>query len=158
LAELPPETNVGLITFNKFVQVYELIAKINTVYCVSGSKDYSNLQVMDVLGLVVKNDPRGVCHDVARKFLVPLGLNREKIIKRIKDIKPDQFIYVNERPLRALSSALNIAVTLAECSPVTPRIITFVGGPCTVGPGKVIDVSFSKMLRTHDEIFKEENV
>lgn len=113
LAVLPPETNVGLITFNKFVQVYELVAKINTVYCVSGSKDYTNLQIMDVLGLVAKHDPRGICQDVGRKFLVPLGPNRDRIIKRIKDIKPDQFIYVNERPLRALSSAFNIAITLA---------------------------------------------
>lgn len=154
LAVLAPETNVGLITYNKFVQVYELIAKINTVYCVSGSKDYTNLQIMDVLGLVVKNDPRGICHDVARKFLVPLGPNREKIIKRVKDIKPDQFIYVNERPLRALSSALNIAITIAECAPEIPRIVTFIGGPCTVGPGKVIDVGFAKMMRTQDDLFK----
>ena len=85
---------MGLITFNKFVHVHELTAKINTVYCVSGSKEYSNVQVLDVLGLQIKND-RGVCQDIAKKFLVPIGANRYKIIKRIKDVKVDQLIYVN---------------------------------------------------------------
>lgn len=154
---LPQETFIGLITFNKFVHVHELTAKINTVYCVSGSKDYTNMQVLEVLGMQIKNDPRGICHDITKKFIVQIGANREKIMKRIKDIKLDQLIYVNERPLRATSSALNIAITLAESSPVTPRIITFVGGPCTIGAGKVIEQPFEKMMRTQNDIYKGEN-
>lgn len=73
---LPEDTLVGLITFNKFVHVHELVAKINTVYCVSGARDYNNTQVLEVLGLHIKNDPRGVCHDIGKKFLVPIGANR----------------------------------------------------------------------------------
>jgi protein transport protein SEC23 len=157
IEKLPDTALVGLITFNKFVHVHELTAKINTVYCVSGSKDYTNVQVLDVLGLQIKNDPRGVCHDIAKKFLVPIGNNREKITKRIKDVKIDQLIYVNERPLRATSAAINIAITLAESSPVVPRIITFIGGPCTIGTGKIIEQSFEKMMRTQNDIYKGEN-
>jgi protein transport protein SEC23 len=138
--------------------VHELIAKINTVYCVSGSKEYTNIQILEILGMQLKNDPRGICHDIGRKFLVPIGANREKIVKRIRDIKLDQLVYVNERPLRATSSALNIAITLAECAPTIPRIISFIGGPCTLGQGKIIDQAFEKTMRTQQDIYKGDNV
>jgi hypothetical protein len=71
------------------VHVHELVAKINTVYCVSGSKDYTNTQILEVLGMQLKNDPRGICHEI------PIGANRDKIAKRIRDIKLDQLLYVN---------------------------------------------------------------
>ena len=38
---------------------------------------------------------------------------REKIIKRIKDVRPDGNIYVNERSKSCLGQALNIAITIA---------------------------------------------
>jgi hypothetical protein len=57
---LPDDTYIGLITFNKFVQIYELPSKINTIYCVSGTKEYNNSQIMEILGLAIKNDPRGI--------------------------------------------------------------------------------------------------
>ncbi len=77
------------------MHVYELNAKISTVYCVSGTKEYTPAQVLDVLGLAIKNDPRGICHDIGRKFITPVGPSREKMIKRIRDIKPDATISIN---------------------------------------------------------------
>jgi hypothetical protein len=74
--KLPDDAFIGLITFNKFVHVYELPAKINTIYCVSGTKEYNNQQVMEILGLSIKNDPRGISNEVIKRFIVQLGPNR----------------------------------------------------------------------------------
>jgi len=37
---------------------------------------------------------------------------RDKIIRRINDLKPDPVIYVNERNRSALGQAINIAVSM----------------------------------------------
>jgi len=38
VSNLPDHYNVGLITYGKNVKVYELGSKINTNYCINGSK------------------------------------------------------------------------------------------------------------------------
>ena len=73
VANLPDETYIGIITFHKYVNLYDLPARLNTVFCLNGSKEYQNAQVLDILGLHLKNDPRGICQDVNKKFIVPLG-------------------------------------------------------------------------------------
>ena len=65
----------------------------------------------------------------------------QKIIRRVRDIKRDQTITVNQRSARATGQALNVAISLAEVAPVSPRIVFTVGGPCTIGPGTIIGVS-----------------
>lgn len=158
LKTLPDETYIGLVTFHKYVNVYELPARLNTVYCLNGAKEYLPVNILDILGLHLKNDPRGICTDVAKKFIVPIGSVRENLIKRIDDIVVDPFIYVNERPQRAYGSALNAAISLIECSGISTRIVSFLGGPATLGIGKVIDSSYKSTLRTQDDINKNINL
>lgn len=73
---LPDETYIGLITYHKYVNIYELSARMNTVYCLNGTKLYQSPQILDTLGLQVKNDPRGICQDINKKFILPLGTVR----------------------------------------------------------------------------------
>jgi hypothetical protein len=79
---------------------------------------------------------------------VPISQFRDKIIKRVNDIKPDPIIYVNERNKAAFGQALNVAISLSEANVMTTRICMLVGGPCTHGPGKVIETNFKTQMRS----------
>ncbi|VDM70891.1 unnamed protein product, partial [Strongylus vulgaris] len=62
------------------------------------------------------------------------------------------------RPLRATGAALAVAVTLLEqCFPNTgARIMAFVGGACTFGPGAVVGEELKTPIRSWHTI-KEDN-
>lgn len=64
---------------------------------------------------------------------------------------------VGRRQLRAVGSALSFAISLLETSyPNSPaRIMLFLGGPCTVGPGMVIDDDLKNTIRSHHDIDKD---
>lgn len=107
---------VGLITFYKHVNVYELASKINTNYCINGSKDYNLMDIMNILGIQnVRSDPQGKTYEVFRRFITQVNSPQDvnKLVRRVKDIKRDQTITVNQRNARATGQALNIAISLA---------------------------------------------
>jgi hypothetical protein len=55
VSRLPDKYNVGLITYGRNAHIYEFASKINTNYCVNGTKEYTAIQVMDLIGISVKN-------------------------------------------------------------------------------------------------------
>ena len=151
---------VGLITFNKNVHVYELASKINTVFCINGMKEYNNFEIMAMLGVAIKNDPTHKSYDVFKRYIIQIKnkADSDKIIRRIRDIKRDQTITVNERSPRATGQALNVALSIGEASIVSPRIVMTLGGPCTVGSGTVIGLSLKEMMRSPRDLSKGENI
>lgn len=53
---------------------------------------------------------------------------------------------------------MNIAVSLLEAVGSTgrgSRIINLIGGPATIGPGKIVDEKFSERIRSHLDIMKK---
>ena len=62
------------------------------------------------------------------------------------------------RPEQCLGSALSHAIALLECSyPGMPaRVMTFIGGPCTRGPGKVAELDMKVVMRSWKDILDEE--
>lgn len=90
-------TFIGLITFNQNVDVSELSSKINTEYRINGQKEYNLNDVMNLLGIHIKNDPQQKSMDILKKFIIPLNEKKdvEKIIRRIRDIKKDPNLYVS---------------------------------------------------------------
>lgn len=129
---------MGLITYNKYVNLYELSSKLNMIYCINTEKEYTLEQVMNIVGIQVKMESQLGNSDIPKRFIVPIDQFRDKIIRRVNNIKPDPIIYVNERNKAALGQALNVAISLCEANIMTTRICMLVGGPCTHGPGKVI--------------------
>lgn len=51
---------IGLITFYKNVNVYELASKINTIFCINGAKEYKDNDVMGILGVQGSQGPMQV--------------------------------------------------------------------------------------------------
>jgi hypothetical protein len=95
------------------VHIYEFSTKINTNYCINGVKEYNTVQIMDLIGIAVKNDPQSQSSDINKKFIVPLTEYRDSILARIRNLRPENHIYVNERKHSCLGQAINISISMA---------------------------------------------
>ncbi|CAD5223089.1 unnamed protein product [Bursaphelenchus okinawaensis] len=98
-------------------------------------------------------------HVPYNKFLQPLSECEQTINDLIEQIGSDRWpIPQGHRPLRATGSALAVAVTLLEtCFPNTgARIMSFIGGACTTGPGMVCNEELKSPIRSWHDI-KEDN-
>jgi protein transport protein SEC23 len=158
VAGLPEHYNVGLITYGRNVKVYELSARINTNYCINGVKEYNVSSIMDLLGMLVKNDPNSQNSDITKRFIVPVSQYRSQIISRIRNLRADNHVYVHERSHSCFGQALNISVCMAEVSPIPSRIVYLVGNPCTVGPGMTIGTNFKEQMRSPQELSNGQNI
>lgn len=85
---LPSKYSVGLLTYGRNVHIYEFASKINTNYCINGTKEYNTVQIMDLIGITVKNDPQSQSSDINKRFLVPLETHRQAILTRLRGLRP----------------------------------------------------------------------
>ena len=77
----------------------------------------------------------------------------------IEELQPDSWpVGQGKRPLRCIGAALNMAISLLEATypNTTARIMTFIGGPCTIGPGIIIDDDLKNVIRSHHDIEKDD--
>uniref|UniRef100_A0A183BQ70 Protein transport protein SEC23 n=1 Tax=Globodera pallida TaxID=36090 RepID=A0A183BQ70_GLOPA len=98
--------------------------------------------------------------NVFNKFLQPISDCEVSIGELIEKIQTDRWpVPQGQRSLRAIGAAFSVAVTLLEVSfPNTgARIMSFIGGPCTHGPGMVVNEELRDPIRSWHDI-KEDNV
>ncbi|KAH8288600.1 hypothetical protein KR054_005899 [Drosophila jambulina] len=173
LSLLPPNALVGLITFGKMIQVHELGAEgCSKSYVFRGTKDLTAKQVQDMLGIgrgaapgpqqqqQMPGQPAGAAAPVppAHRFLQPIGQCDAALGDLLSELQRDPWpVPQGKRYLRSTGAALSIAVGLLECTyPNTGgRIMTFVGGPCSQGPGQVVDDELKHPIRSHHDIHKD---
>ncbi|KAH8340839.1 hypothetical protein KR059_007933 [Drosophila kikkawai] len=173
LSLLPPNALVGLITFGKMIQVHELGAEgCSKSYVFRGTKDLTAKQVHDMLGIgrgaapgpqqqqQIPGQPAGAAAPVppAHRFLQPIGQCDAALGDLLSELQRDPWpVPQGKRYLRSTGAALSIAVGLLECTyPNTGgRIMTFVGGPCSQGPGQVVDDELKHPIRSHHDIHKD---
>ena len=113
---------------------------------------------MELLGVMVKNDVSSQNSELVKRFIVPVSTFRATIISRVRNIRVDNTIYVNERRHSCLGQAVSIAVAMAEVSPLTSRLVFLVGNPCTVGPGMTIGTSWKEQMRSPKELSEGQNI
>ncbi|KAK3006881.1 hypothetical protein RJ639_016393, partial [Escallonia herrerae] len=146
---LPENSLVGLITFGTYVCVHELgFGHIPRVYVFKGSKEVSKDQVLEQMGFlnrrpkpsvgVIAGVRDGLSQESISRFLLPasecefaLNLVLEVLQKDPWPVPPDQ------RASRCTGTAISVAAhLLGVCVPGSgARIMAFVGGPSTEGPG-----------------------
>ena len=69
------------------------------------------------------------------------GTNKKKIISAIEDIEHDtHYVPRENREKRASGAALQVAVNTICSLGINTRFVNIVSGPCTVGPGKVVEL------------------
>ncbi|KAL9890759.1 transport protein Sec23 isoform 2-T2 [Glossina fuscipes fuscipes] len=181
LSLLPPTALVGLITFGKMIQVHELGAEgCSKSYVFRGTKDLTAKQVQDMLGIgrmvsgsqTVAAQPmlgqqrmpgavgtQAAASSPVNRFLQPVSKCDIALGDLLSELQRDPWPVATQgkRYLRSTGAALAIAVGLLECSyPNTgARIMTFVGGPCSQGPGQVVDDELKHPIRSHHDIHKD---
>ncbi|XP_053945744.1 protein transport protein Sec23A isoform X1 [Anastrepha ludens] len=173
LSLLPPNALVGLITFGKMIQVHELGAEgCSKSYVFRGTKDLTAKQVQDMLGIgrqtgapmpgqqrvpgSVTSAPAAT--PPANRFLQPISKCDIALGDLLSELQRDPWpVPQGKRYLRSTGAALAIAVGLLECTyPNTGgRIMAFVGGPCSQGPGQVVDDELKHPIRSHHDIHKD---
>ncbi|KAH8417595.1 hypothetical protein KR222_002410 [Zaprionus bogoriensis] len=179
LSLLPPNALVGLITFGKMIQVHELGTDgCSKSYVFRGTKELSAKQVQDMLGIGRGGAPTphqqpnpgqpgqqpnapgvGAAHvPPAHRFLQPISQCDAALGDLLSELQRDPWpVPQGKRYLRSTGAALSIAAGLLECTyPNTGgRIMSFVGGPCSQGPGQVVDDELKHPIRSHHDIHKD---
>ncbi|KAG5265579.1 hypothetical protein AALO_G00244050 [Alosa alosa] len=165
LSLLPPTALVGLITFGRMIQVHELGCEgISKSYVFRGTKDLNAKQLQEMLGLSkpaaqqAGRGPQGPQVPLSNRFLQPVQKVDMNLTDLLGELQRDPWpVTQGKRPLRSLGVALSIAVGLLECTfPNTgARIMTFIGGPATQGPGMVVGDELKTPIRSWHDIEKD---
>jgi len=156
LSLIPQNALVGLISFGKMVLVHELGCEgISKAFVFRGNKELTGKQIQEFLNL----SPGAHGATSASKFLQPLSKCEMSISDLIEELQPDPWpVPTGKRPLRSVGTALSIAVGLLET--VFPncgsRIMLFLGGPPTQGPGMVVGEDLKEAIRSHHDIDKND--
>jgi protein transport protein SEC23 len=173
---LPENAIIGLITFGTTVQVYELgYSECSKAFVFRGDKAPTFDQVQDQLGLrpnfaaqkvvstgnISMNNPMKPQQQnspsslVQSRFLLPLSECEINLTSIVEELQCDPWpVKSNRRSKRCTGVALSIAVSLLECSfsGFGARILTFIGGPCTLGEGTVVGLDLKEQIRLHNDL------
>uniref|UniRef100_A0A672GP84 Protein transport protein SEC23 n=1 Tax=Salarias fasciatus TaxID=181472 RepID=A0A672GP84_SALFA len=168
LSLLPPNALVGLITFGRMVQVHELSCEgIAKSYVFRGTKDLSSKQIQEMLGLTKPGAPAQQGRPVAPqdaniwlvcRFLQPVHRVDMNLTDLLGELQRDPWpVPQGKRPLRSTGVALSVAVGLLEGTfPNTgARVMLFIGGPPTQGPGMVVGDELKTPIRSWHDIQKD---
>ncbi|KAG8013017.1 Protein transport protein Sec23A [Nibea albiflora] len=163
LSLLPPTALVGLITFGRMVQVHELGCEgISKSYVFRGTKDLNAKQLQEMLGLTKPSATQGrgpqTAPPLSNRFLQPVQKIDMNLTDLLGELQRDPWpVTQGKRPLRSLGVAMSIAVGLLECTfPNTgARIMTFIGGPATQGPGMVVGDELKTPIRSWHDLEKD---
>eukprot|EP00768_Dysnectes_brevis_P003528 gnl/Dysnectes_brevis/2512_a3008_1291.p1 GENE.gnl/Dysnectes_brevis/2512_a3008_1291~~gnl/Dysnectes_brevis/2512_a3008_1291.p1 ORF type:complete len:757 (+),score=253.46 gnl/Dysnectes_brevis/2512_a3008_1291:115-2385(+) len=144
---LPEGTRVGLITYGTTIQIHELIFDFCPRRVVfRGNKEFEQTQVEQFLGLRGQGEQR---------FLLPLAQCQETIAQVVEDLTIDPWApQPKNRPYRATGAALSLAAGLLGSLGQGGRIVLLAAGPCTLGPGQIVDTDVHMHVRHHHDITK----
>ncbi|XP_072929744.1 protein transport protein Sec23A isoform X1 [Epargyreus clarus] len=166
LSLMPQNALVGLITFGRMVQIHELGTEgIYKCYVFKGTKDLTAKQIQEQLGIgrVNATNPQQrpgapTPQPPAHRFLQPVKQCDMALTDLLSELGRDPWpLGVGKRPLRSSGVALSLAVGLLEVTyPNTgARIMMFLGGPCSQGPGQVVNDELKLPIRSHHDIQKD---
>ncbi|KNC55535.1 copii coat protein [Thecamonas trahens ATCC 50062] len=170
LSLLPENSLVGLITFGKHVAVHELgFGECAKSHIFRGDRDVSPNDVGVALSILAPAAPgkagsAGASHRQRQilpggpgKFLLPLSECDLTLTSILEELEKDPWpVPSGKRAIRAGGVALSVAASLLEvCYPATgARIMSFIGGPPTIGPGKVLSDDLEETIRAHHDLEK----
>jgi protein transport protein SEC23 len=153
---LPRDAFVGLVTFGTIVQVHEIgYQECSKAYVFRGNKETTLQQVQEALGLGQRRGGPGDTQSM--RFLQPIKDCQFDLGNIIESLEHDPWpVQQDKRPLRASGVALSVAASLMKLAfPNHPaRILAFLNGPCTEGPGQVVSVERKEVIRAHSDIQK----
>ena len=131
-------------------------------YVFSGMYDVDSKKFPHLLGIrgdsLMNYDQGGSTSSPSYRFILPLSQCQLTLENIVEGLSPDSWPpKKHSRSLRSFGVAISLAVSLLEhlrCH-CAARILTFLGGPCTLGPGKVADPSLKIPMRSNFDIEKD---
>ncbi|KAI5083774.1 hypothetical protein GOP47_0003517 [Adiantum capillus-veneris] len=155
LSLLPDNALVGLVSFGSQVHVHDLSFTHNFLKSIvfHGERELPIDRIQELLGISCK--PQNLKQGGINRFLAPFPDCAFNFTAILDELHPDFVRQVSRaRPQRATGAALAIAVSLLKSclSNTGSRILLFVGGPGTVGPGKVVNTNLEESMRTHKDL------
>ncbi|KAL1540031.1 Protein transport protein S23 C [Salvia divinorum] len=169
LGMVPENCLIGLITFGTYVHVHELgFGLIPKVHVFKGTKEVTKDQLLDQMGFFTKR-PRpttgviagvrdGLSQESVARFLLPASDCEFVLNSILEELQKDPWpVPSDQRAARCTGAALNLAAhLLGACVPGSgARIMAFLGGPSTEGPGAIVSKSLSEPLRSHKDLDKD---
>ncbi|XP_009629158.1 protein transport protein SEC23 C [Nicotiana tomentosiformis] len=169
LGTLPENCLIGLITFGTYVHVHELgFGQIPKVYVFKGSKEVSKDQVLEQMGFFA-NKPKpitgviagvrdGLSQESISRFLLPASECEFTLNSILEELQRDPWpVPADQRAARCTGTALSVAAhLLGICVPGSgARIMAFLGGPSTEGPGAIVSKILSDPIRSHKDLDKD---
>lgn len=169
---VPDDALVGLVTFGTFVQVHELGfsggSGIPKSYVFKGSKEFTKDQIMEQLNFFAKKPKPasgvvagirdGLSAESIARFLLPASECEFTLNLLLEELQKDPWgAPADQRATRCTGTALTVAAhLLGACVPGTgARILAFVGGPSTEGPGAIVSKNLSEPIRSHKDLDKD---
>ncbi|XAR63334.1 hypothetical protein NMG60_11023240 [Bertholletia excelsa] len=160
---------VGLITFGTYVYVHELgFGQIPKVYVFKGSKEVTKDQILEQLNFFAKRPKPatgviagvrdGLSQESIGRFLLPASECEFAINSILEELQKDPWpVPADQRATRCTGTALSVAAhLLGACVPGSgARIMAFVGGPTTEGPGAIVSKTLSESIRSHKDLDKD---
>lgn len=120
------------------------------------NKDYSLngfgklRETLNIQGVI---DPKFINKTIATRYYVPLNSNKHKLQKAVNALQHDKHqIPRDQREKRATGCAIQAAIGLIADLGINTRFSLLVGGPCTVGQGKVVDLPLKRTIRSYVDI------
>ncbi|TYH32735.1 hypothetical protein ES332_D13G010200v1 [Gossypium tomentosum] len=161
----PDNSLVGLITFGTLVQLHEIgFSTAPKTYVFKGSKDVSKGQLLEQMGFFL-NRPKpltgvrdGLSSESIARFLLPASECEFAINSVLEELQKDPWpIPADQRASRSTGTALSVAASLlGACFPGSgARIMAFLGGPSTEGPGAIVSKNLSEPIRSHKDLDKD---
>lgn len=173
LSLMPQNALIGFISFGTTVQVHELACgDLSKCYVFRGTKEFDAKQVHALLGLA-RPAGAGSVPPLASaagggqqsapivgpaRFFQPVRACEFALTNIIEELQRDPWpVPSDHRPLRSVGTAMSVAVGLLESTfPNTgARIMLFLGGPCTQGPGMTVSALLNDPIRSHHDIEKD---
>ena len=167
---LPEDALVGLITFGTMVQIHELgFSECPKAFVFRGSRDYTTQQIQDMLGILPMRGGAGMSsmamqqpsmmgnlrQPAVGRFLLPVSECSFALEQVLDDLQKDPWPCAQEeRVQRCTGVAVSIAIGLLEGSVPRQgaRVMLFVAGPPTIGPGVIVERSKKQNIRSHTDL------
>ena len=163
ISTLPQDCQIGLITYGRMCNVIELGSTDFPIsYALNGEKSCKSFEIQELLGLLIRNtnsNNEGTFVNVHNrpKFIMPVSEVSFFVNSFLDDLQPEGWSKEsNQRDSNCVGLALNAAISILEAygSNECSRIEVFMGGPGTIGEGKIVGTELKETIRNYIDFEK----
>jgi len=164
ISNLPQDCQIGIITYGRMCNVIELGSTDFPIsYALNGEKSYKSFEIQELLGFLVRsnnsqNEGTFVNSSHRPKFIMPVNEVSFFVNSFLDDLQPEGWSKEPEtRDSNCVGLAINTAVSILEAygSNECSRIEVFMGGPGTIGEGKIVGTDLKETIRNYIDFEKK---